>query len=511
MAARSGMGYAARMTVKLTKSRIVIHRLCPKRLWLQSYRPELIEEDASAKARMQAGDRVGEIARGLHPKGVLIEAKDRAAALAETQKQLSRPTRPLFEAAFEAGGVYVRADLLLPTRPGYRMVEVKSSGEVKDYNLEDAGIQFWVAVESGLRLKRMDLAHIDKDFVYPGKGNYRGLFRHHDVTKDARAFRKDIPKWIKAASRTLNGRMPAIEMGNHCTKPFPCPFREFCESEAGIDWDGYPVEVLPRKGGGTALIEYLRAKGYSDLRKVPEKLIKKPLHKRVWRATRSACPELDPQAGQLLTKLDYPRYYLDFETIGPSIPIWPGTSPFENIPFQWSCHIERQDGKLDHKEFLADGREDPRLELAQALIKALGTKGPIFTYSPYEKQMINGLISHLPKLACELRAILRRLVDLLPIARKYYYHREMRGSWSIKDVLPTIAPELDYSDLEVADGGMAQEAFSTMIALGVPHRRRSQLRKALLKYCGRDTLATVTLARRFQSRIDLGNTQRSKK
>jgi len=501
MAVRTGKRIATRKPVGLTKSRLLVHRQCSKRLWLETYQPELAVQDDGATVRMSTGTRAGEIARRDFPKGKLVGAKDRATALAETKKFLSLQPRPLFEGAFEAGGVHVRADILLPGKPGFQLVEVKSSLKVKDYHYEDAAIQSWVVAEAGLRLKRIEIAHIDKTYVYPGGGNYRGLFKRVDVSKDARAFHNDIPKWIKAAGRTIDGKLPNIEIGNQCENPFPCPFIDYCKSEAGVKEEDYPVEILPRQDGA-ALAAELRAKGYSDLRKVPATLLKKPLHLRIWRATKTGRAELDSAAAQELRKLEYPRYYLDFETLNPLVPVWAGTSPMQTIPFQWSCHVEHKDGTLQHQEFLADGPRDPRAELAKTLIKALGAKGPIFAYSSYESRVIGDLIGHFPKHAPALGAIRDRIVDLLPIAREHYYHRDMCGSWSIKDVLPTIAPELNYSDLEIADGGMAQDAFEEMISSDTSLNQKKRLKKNLLEYCARDTLATVRVAHRFQHSSD---------
>lgn len=499
MAVKSGKATIRRANVNLTKSRILVHRQCPKRLWLQTYRPDLAEEDDSTIARMNAGTRVGEVARDLYPKGKLIEAKDHAQALVETGRLLSQRSIPIFEAAFEAAGVRVRTDLLLPANRGYRLVEVKSSGGLKDYHVEDASVQAWVAEYAGTNLRKVEVAHIDKSFMYPGKGDYLGLFKHVDVSKDTRSYRKDIPKWIKVARKTLDGKEPDIEIGDHCKDPFVCPFTAHCKSEAGVKEEAYPVEILPGSAGAK-LAAILRKKGYGDLRKVPQKLITAPKLVRIWRATKSGKAELDAEAGRKLSALGYPRYYLDFETINSAVPIWAKTRPYAQVPFQWSCHIERKVGKLEHKAFLADGENDPRLALAKSMIRALGRKGPILAYNAgFEKGRIKELADNLPKQASALRAILKRIIDLLPIARDHYYHREMRGSWSIKSVLPTIAPELSYDNLEVADGGMAQEAFAEILHPETSLKRSRQLRKDLLEYCERDTLAMAKVARYFQT------------
>jgi hypothetical protein len=169
------------------------------------------------------------------------------------------------------------------------------------------------------------------------------------------------------------------------------------------------------------------------------------------------------------------------------------------VPFQWSCHTETAKGMMTHCAFLADGQSDPRRPFAETLIEAVGTTGPVFVYNaPFERSRMQELAEYYPDLAPALNAAIDRIVDLLPIAREHYYHPDMRGSWSIKAVLPTIAPDLAYDNLEVANGGMAQEAFAEIMQPETTPERRQQLHNALLLYCERDTLAMVRIAHYFE-------------
>jgi hypothetical protein len=205
-------------------------------------------------------------------------------------------------------------------------------------------------------------------------------------------------------------------------------------------------------------------------------------------------PELDPQASLELAKLSYPRNYLDFETISFAMPIWEGTRPFEQLTFQWSCHIEDNPGNFEHFEFLDTSGKPPMLEFAEKLISTIDNDGPVIVYSSYEEVALRSMSNRFPELVEEIERIKARLFDLLPLTKKYYCHPDMRGSWSIKSVLPTIAPELDYSDLEVQGGQAAQQKFLKMITTGINEDDLKQGRTALLKYCERDTLAMVKLA-----------------
>ena len=180
------------------------------------------------------------------------------------------------------------------------------------------------------------------------------------------------------------------------------------------------------------------------------------------------------------------------------VPIWAGTRPYAQVPFQWSCHVEEEASVISHREFLADGTGDPRREFAETLVEVLGNAGPIFVYSPFECTCMRELANNFPDQALALNAAIGRVVDLLPIARNHYCHPEMRGSWSIKAVLPTIAPDLAYDNLAVSDGGIAQVAFGEILQPETTPERRAELREGLLRYCERDTVAMVRVARHFQ-------------
>lgn len=479
----------------LSKSRLLLHRQCPKRLWLKVHRPELEEVNNSNEARFAAGTYVGEVAQQLYPDGVLIDGDDLGQAVVDTQAILSKEKRPIFEAAFQIDGLLIRADLLLPGKDAFRMIEVKSSTCVKDYHLTDAAIQSWVAQQAKLPLTSVEIAHIDNSFVYPGDGNYQGLFHYADISEQIADLKAAVPEWITAARETLSGDEPCITPGTQCHTPFDCPFFGYCSPRVETE-NSFPPEILPYSG---ALAATLRAEGYTDLRDVPEERMKSWKHLRVWQATKNGQAFLNTEAGKQIAALPYPRYYIDFETINPAVPIWAGTRPYMQVPFQWSCHIETAKGMMTHSAFLADGQSDPRRPFAESLIEAVGTTGPIFVYNAsFERGRIQELAAYFPDLALALHAAINRIVDLLPIVREHYYHPEMRGSWSIKAVLPTIAPDLIYDNLEVANGGMAQDAFAEIMQSETTPERCRQLRNALLLYCERDTLAMVRIAHYFE-------------
>jgi hypothetical protein len=300
---------------------------------------------------------------------------------------------------------------------------------------------------------------------------------------------------VAEAQQVLAGDLPGIDIGAHCSQPYDCEFFGWCSR----DEPEYPVAILPRGG---ALATELRADGLRDLREVPEDRLGNDVHRRVWRVTRSGEAEIDPAVAPLLRALPYPRSFLDFETIAPAIPIWPGTRPYQRIPIQWSCHVQAEPGRLVALGELVASGDDPRRAFAESLVRAMPVEGPVFAYhAVFERGVLNETADAVPEFADGLRSIADRLVDLLPITRTHYYHPAMMGSWSLKAVLPTIAPDLDYANLDgdVKSGGDVESVYAEILDPATDAGRRTELETALVTYCERDTLALVRLVEFFEA------------
>jgi len=218
-----------------------------------------------------------------------------------------------------------------------------------------------------------------------------------------------------------------------------------------------------------------------------------PNHLRVWRATCNGAVEFDGAEIKQLKELPWPRYYLDFETIGLAVPRWKGVRPYMQVPFQWSCHIHHKDRQIEHTEFLDVSGYDPRRACAESLVRNIGREGVLIAYNAgFERRVIRELAEQFPDLSKSLLDMNERFVDLLPITRNAYYHPSQMGSWSIKSVLPALVPELSYSALEgVQDGGDAQLAW--IQAANAEPTERNRIAGQLLEYCKLDTLAMVKI------------------
>lgn len=485
----------------LSKSKLLAYRQCPKRLWLEVNRPDLRDDSAATQASFAVGNQVGDIARQLYDpqgKGILIDPQKDGfdAAFARTQ-ELLLSAQPIFEAGFRAEGALAFADVMLPKKKNgklvWRMVEVKSSTSVKDYHRDDAAVQAFLARSSGVDLSGIALAHIDSDWVCPGNGNYSGLLRENDLTDEAFSRGEEVRSWIVDAQQIVaKKRAPRVTTGKQCSNPYECGFLAYCQSlEPQAE---HPIHWLPGRFGN-ALNTHVEAHGLTELCDVPDNLLNDK-QQRVKSVTLSGKPYFNKKAAAgALASHKLPAYFLDFETIQFAVPVWKGTRPYQQIPFQFSLHRLSRTGRLEQQAFLDLAGSDPSKSFAKALISACGDRGPIFVYNAgFETARIRELSERFPSLARPLLALNERVVDLLPIARDHYYHPSQRGSWSIKAVLPAVCPDLRYGDLEgIQNGGMAMDAYLEALAPQTTKARKAEIEQQLLAYCALDTYAMVRL------------------
>ncbi|MGD2053667.1 MAG: DUF2779 domain-containing protein [Gammaproteobacteria bacterium] len=472
----------------LTKTLILAGLQCEKRLFLTLNHPERAQ---TAKSPLAAtGIAVGEQARKEFPGGVLVKRfQNNTDPFAETIEYINDPEIDvIFEAGFRYQETEVFVDILQRNGNGWNLIEVKSSSSVKDEYIDDVAVQYMVLSNAGISVKRVELMYLNRDFIYHAEQGYDGLFIREDLSQRVFPHVDPIVEHVNRIRRNISTEEPENHVDGHCNRPYECEFKTYCEKQDG----DYPVSWLPN---AAVAIQNLYANDIYDIRDIPADMLTSATHIKVRRVTVNGRAELDPDACKVLQRLEYPRYYLDFEAVNFAIPVWEDTSPNQQIPFQWSCHIQLEDGGLSHKEFLDVSGSDPRRRFAETLIDTCGTEGTIIVYNQaFEKGMIRSLAAIYDDIEACLLALNQRIFDLLPVMKKYYYHPDMKGSWSIKNVLSCLVPDLRYSDLgAVQDGLMAQSAYLEMTSGDLSAEQKQSLYADLQQYCKLDTYAMLAI------------------
>ncbi len=482
---------------RLSKSRYLKGLQCHKRLWLEVHEPDApeLEVDDAQQAIFDTGHRVGERAQQEFGPGTLIELDpiNTGPAVEATRAAIERGETVIFEASFSEDNVFVAVDVLSKEQGGWVLSEVKSTGRVKDQHVPDAAVQAHVLESAGLEVARLELMHLN---THPDEGP---LFTRSDVTERAAAHRPEVASNIKAQLEVLAGPEPSVEPGDHCTSPYDCPFIERC-CEAPVDHSIYELANIKSSKKKMAALEAASIERITD---IPADFKLSDTQARQRRAVIEGKPVVEPGLKQALSEFEFPIAMLDFETVGATLPVWRGASPFQAIAAQFSVHVVHEDGRVAHHAFLAPSEDvglapDPRPSLAAALVPALAGANTVLAWNAsFERRCLKDLAEASPEHRAALESALDKLADLLPVVRKNFYHPNFHGSFSIKAVAPALLPDLTYADLEVADGGTASNALEALLSAPeqIPAARRAQLRNQLLTYCNHDTLVMVELWR----------------
>jgi Domain of unknown function(DUF2779) len=480
--------------MRISKSKFMAGSQCLKRLYFQVHQPELAAEpDAASEAIMAQGREVGLLARQMFPGGIEVRNEGLDQAIRATRELIANCEVPaIFEGTFEHGGVLVRVDVLQRRRDRrWRLIEVKSTTDVKDHHLEDVAIQHRVVTRSGVDLAASCLAHVSRDYVYGGDPiDANCFFKIRNLTRQVERLQAELTIQLRSEFRVLAmPEAPNIPAGRQCGDPFTCEFFDHCNPPIPNDH----ILRLPRIHAST--VAKLVALGVQSIHDIPENY---PLSGRLRRACMSVQigkPWYGPELREEFDRLKYPLYFMDFETVNPAIPRFAGMRPYDQIPFQFSVHVQRESGVApEHLEFLATDASDPRPAFASALCDALRDRGSIVVYhQQFESQRLSNLASWLPEFSARINKIQRRLWDLLPIVRDHVYHPAFGGSYSLKSVLPALVPEMTYEGMVVADGQGAGLAWESLISGDCSEAEHHRKRKALLDYCRQDTLGMVKI------------------
>jgi hypothetical protein len=443
----------------LSKSKFTRGMNCQKSLWLYVNKKEERFIDAATQAIFSRGTNIGVLAQQYFPDGKMAVLEDYPgfASAKRTQEFIALGVETIYEATFIYDNTLVAVDILAKENGKWNMYEVKSTNSVKTQHIIDVAVQYYVIKGSGLPIKNAHVMHLNKEYIRRGDIDIHQLFVTDNgfVQAAIEPLQAQIANDIKLLSALEKDAFePIVEMGKQCTSPYLCDFYQYCNSLLPVnDEEIIELSSIPE-------VQFSEVKAFVD-------------------------------------SVQHPLCHLDFETVMPAIPMFNESRPYQQIPFQYSLHIqETKDGEITHDYYLAESNPnvDPRKALIEQMIEQTKKAKTIFVYHlPFERGRINEMMRDFPEYAEDLRFISEKLVDLIiPFKQKFYRTETMGGSSSIKKVLPALSPEFSYDELEINNGLDASNAF-----LDLYYCEDKDVvintRDNLLKYCHLDTLAMVKI------------------
>ncbi|MDB4024012.1 DUF2779 domain-containing protein [Flavobacteriaceae bacterium] len=481
---------------RLSKSTFIRGLQCEKSLYLYKHHYRLKDPTPSSlQAVFDQGTNIGLLAQELFPNGVDASPENHfkmVESVGKTFDFISKGETIIYEATFLYDNVLAALDFLVKDEDGWKAYEVKSSTKVSETYIKDAAIQYYTITNSGIELKDISIVHINNQYTRYGELNINKLFTIESVYDRVLDFIPRIPNEVRRLKNVIESPdIPNVDIGPHCSDPYDCDFKGTCWKHIP-DYSIFNISRLNKDkkfdlyNQGLIMLDQIDLT-QTDLNANQVLQIQSEVN---------GTSHIDVEEIRNFTNgLNYPLYFLDFETIGPAVPKYNGSRPYQQLVFQYSLHIQDTlSSELEHRDYFPDPSQDPRIGFIEQLIKDCGTYGNIIVYNiGFERGKLNDLIEVFPQYSNELRGIVNRLKDLMiPFQQKWYYIPEMKGSYSIKYVLPALVPELSYNDLEIKKGGTASNTFLSMVN-GTFEGDFEETRRQLLEYCELDTYAMVRI------------------
>jgi hypothetical protein len=469
----------------LSKSKYLSGLQCPRLLWTLVNKPESMPAvDIVTQHIFDQGHLVGEMAKRLFPGGIDIPTDDFMENIAETKRLLAE-RKPLFEAGILSGRIYCRVDILDPVNEDkWDIVEIKSSTSVKDVHIDDVAFQKFCCGKAGLKIRNCKLGFIDNQYVKSGELDPQELFILEDISTLVDEVGGSVEERILDLLEVLSNKAcPDAVIGQHCLAPYDCPLRGEC-------WGFLPENSIFDLRGGRTRQFSLFEQGILCIKDIPDHipLSRQQLIQKECVMTGKVHVEKE-EIRRFLDRLQYPLYYLDFETVALAIPVYDGTRPYQDVPFQFSLHVVESDGSgAVHHSFLAEGKEDPRPQILRELKRLLGSEGSIIAYNAgFEVGVLKGLVEAFPEYMGWLEGILTRVVDLLfPFTNFHYYNASQKDTASLKKVLPAVTGK-GYGEMGIGEGMDASVAYARITYGSATEEEIARVRADLVDYCKLDT------------------------
>ncbi len=479
----------------LSKSSYIKGLQCEKHLFLYKYHyNEMDELSEMQKSIFKRGIDVGVLAQQLFPGGIDASTGKKFnydKCVKTTAEEIEKGTKIIYEAGFLFDEVLAIADIIVKDKNGWNIYEVKSSTSVSETYINDSALQYYVLSGWGLKIKSFNIIYINNQYVRKDNLNLKEFFTIEPVLSLIKPMQKTVKENVEKLKVVLARKtIPKIDIGVHCHNPYACGFFNYCRKHIPQN------SVFDFSGMHLSKKYELYEEGIISLDEVPGDYPLNANNKLQLESYKSGKTIIDRDGVKnFLSELSYPFYYLDFESFQSAVPLYNNTKPYQQVPFQFSLHIQKSKiSQLEHKEFLAETGEDPRPKFIRQLLTTTKGKGDIIVYNlAFEKTRMQELARDFPEFEDELQERIGRLKDLMiPFQKKYFYSPEMKGSYSIKVVLPALVPEMNYENLEINDGGLAAIAFNGL-QYETDLMKIADTRQQLLEYCKLDTLAMVKI------------------
>lgn len=470
------------MRNRLTKSDFLIYMDAPRHLW--AYKNPRIEKKTADAYKLHLADQGYEVESYAEQ-----YIKNKFSGVGGFS-----PTDLLYQPTVSDGPFEARTDLLVrdPGSDSWDMYEVKSSSKVKNAHLYDATFQYLV-FQKLYRIGKVFILHLDSEYIRGGELDVSQLFKETEITEKVKKLSDDVHQLRHEAIESLTTDRSDTLLS--CIKPKECPCLELCHP----DLPEYSIFDINGITKAETKVRALLSQGIVSVYDIPKDYRLSERQRFQVDVAISRKPSIDKtEIRERFHSLAYPLYFIDYESFNFAIPIYEGYKPYDQMPFQWSLHImsneaDISDSSITHHEFICMDTVDPIPQFLSALQEVVGPAGSIVVWNKGFEGTQNRRMGQIHPQFSEFTTDMNlRLFDLMEIFRDQLYEDPgAKGSYSIKNILPLLAPDMSYEGMEIGDGATAMSSWHTVVYGGGGVERKEETRSALLQYCKLDTLAMV--------------------
>jgi len=490
--------------MQLSKSDYMMFLKQPAWLWLKKHdKTKLPPVNDNTQAIFDAGHMFESYAEQLFPNGITLGFKsyeDYLSLTERTNKALMDGAKTIFQGRFEHDQLTFICDIIdVINEREVDLYEIKSSTKVKPEHEYDLAFQMIVLEYCGLNVRNISVIHVNNTFSRQGSVNPKELTTITDVTQSVKEKRDFTKNKLKLALRVINSpTIPNISPGNARLGSFN-EWLDIYKSLVDLE----PYSIYDLCSINAEKISQLESKGITKIIDIPENFELSKKQELQIQTTKQNKVFIDKdRIKNFLNSVQYPIYFLDYETLMSIVPYFDGLKPYQQVPFQYSLHIlDSPQAELRHLEYLHRENSNPAEPLSKTLKSQLGTSGSIFTWNMSFEKNCNDLLGKLvPKYQKFYEQLNLRILDLMiPFSKSWYVDKNFLGSASIKRVLPVLVPELSYKVLAIQEGGSAQRIWMQTVLDDKLKDKKDKILKDLVDYCKLDTLAMVEIYKQLLS------------
>ncbi|WP_435229368.1 DUF2779 domain-containing protein [Pseudopelagicola sp. nBUS_20] len=484
--------------MQISKSDYMLFLRHPAWLWIKKHQKHLLPPiDPSLQSRFDEGHAFEPYAEALFPNLVRLGFSDFSSyqsLTTLTSETWQAGAKAVAQGRYEDGQITCITDIVSRNGDGYVLTEIKSSTSAKIEHTFDLAFQRLVLEGAGMPILRCEVAHVNRSFRKNGQIAPEELVTITDISEEVENQIENTRRWVDQA----------LSVAKSNTMPDPAPerarlksYHEWLEIRAKITPTLCPesIHLLPfiNAKQASALIK----EGITSIDDVDDPTILSKSTRRYLTSRSQGSQIVDHDAlDRFLGEITYPIYYLDYETSQSLLPQWEGTRPYQQVPFQYSLHVQREpDGDIEHHEYLHREESNPIPALLKNLRKDIGDVGSILVwYEPFEKTRNTEMAEAFPEHKAFLFNLNERVIDLMqPFSDQTITDPAFMGSSSIKKVLPALVPELAYDDLDIKEGASASRLWKEVTMINPEAQERLKVYANLVDYCTRDTWAMVAI------------------